>query len=132
MFEPLVALLDQPELKADELDHVARALRGIGAAQTIDGAARFLTQYHADPEIVDASKAVYYLAELLLAHAQPDLAEHTTREAQATARTALDAVVADEFTVPSLRAFIETKLTSSQQTATPVEEFETETTLETG
>lgn len=110
VFAPLVALLDQPELGAEELDDVARALRDIGASQTVQGAARFLTQYHADPEIVDASKAVYYLAELLLAHAQPDLPEYTTPDAQETARTALDAVVADEFTVPSLRAFIETKL----------------------
>ncbi|MBV1862615.1 MAG: PQQ-like beta-propeller repeat protein [Nannocystaceae bacterium] len=110
VFEPLVALLDQPELGAEELDHVALALRDIGASQTVAGAARFLTQYHADPEIVDASKAVYYLAELLLTHAQPDLPEHTTHDAQMTAAAALDAVVADEFTVPSLRQFIQTRL----------------------
>lgn len=127
VFKPLVALLDQPELGAAELDHVARALRDIGAPQTVDGAARFLTQYHADPEIVDASKAVYYLAELLLAHAQPDLAEYTTQQAQATAQAALDAVVTDEFTVPSLRAFIETKLGP----ATPLVETEAETDTDT-
>lgn len=118
VFAPLVALLDQPELGAQDLDHVALALRDIGASQTVDGAARFLTQYHADPEIVDASKAVYYLAELLLVHAQPDLPEHTTPEAQDAARAALDAVVADEFTVPSLRAFIETKLIPAAAPAT--------------
>lgn len=110
VFDPLVALLDQPELEAGELDHVAMALRDIGAPQTVDGAARFLTQYHADPEIVDASKAIYYLAELLVAHARPDLPEHTTQDAQTTAAAALEAIVADEFTVPSLRLFVTTKL----------------------
>ena len=110
VFAPLVSLLDEPELEASELDHVAMALRDIGAPETVEGAARFLTQYHADPEIVDASKAIYYLAELLAAHAQPDLPEHTTEDASAVAREALGAVVDDEFTVPSLRAFIESRL----------------------
>lgn len=110
VFAPLVGLLDHPELDAAELDHVALALRDMGAPQTVDGAARFLTQYHADPDIVDASKAIYYLAELLIAHAQPDLPEHTTEDASTTAREALSSVVTDEFTVPSLRAFIESKL----------------------
>lgn len=113
VFAPLVKLLDEPELDAEELDHVAMALRDIGAPETVEGAARFLTQYHADPEIVDASKAVYYLAELLAAHAQPDLPEHTTEDASAVAKEALGAVVEDEFTVPSLRAFIESKLKRS-------------------
>lgn len=125
VFGPLIALLDQPDLGAQDLDHVALALRDIGASQTVDGAARFLTQYHADPEIVDASKAVYYLAELLLVHAQPDLPEHTTPEAQEAARTALDAVVADEFTVPSLRAFIETKLVPAPSPAS-IDDAETD------
>ncbi|MCR9160613.1 MAG: PQQ-binding-like beta-propeller repeat protein [Nannocystaceae bacterium] len=110
VYAPLVNLLDQPDLDARDLDHVAMALRDIGAPETIDGAARFVTQYHADPEIVDASKAIYYLAELLAAHAQPDLPEHTTEEASAAANAALGAVVEDEFTVPSLRAFIEAQL----------------------
>jgi len=126
VFEPLVGLLDQPQLQAAELDHVARALRDIGAPETVGGAARFLTQYHADPEIVDASKTVYYLAELLVAHAQPDLAEHTTQEAQATAQAALDAVLTDEFTVPSLRAFIQTKL-APVAPATTVDEADADT-----
>ncbi|MGH1343961.1 MAG: PQQ-binding-like beta-propeller repeat protein [Nannocystales bacterium] len=141
VFKPLVALLDLPELEPEELDHVARALRDISAPQTVEGAARFLTQYHADPEIVDASKAVYYLAELLLEHAQPDLAEHTTHEAQATAQAALDAVVNDEFTVPSLRVFIETKLDTpeSDTSDTPdasdtgeTPDADTDTRVETG
>jgi len=110
VYAPLVALLDEPELDAQELDHVALALRDMGAAETVEGAARFLTQYHADPEIVDASKAIYYLAELLVAHARPELPEHTTEAAQTVATQALDAVVHDEFTVPSLRAFVEGKL----------------------
>ncbi len=110
VFVPLVSLLDQPELEAEELDHVTLALRDISAPETVEGAARFVTQYHADPEIVDASKAIYYLAELLLAHAQPDLPEHTTEDATATAKQALEAIVADEFTVPSLRAFVESRL----------------------
>ncbi len=123
VFEPLAALLDLPELGAAELDHVALALRDIGAPQTVDAAARFLTQYHADPEIVDASKAVYYLAELLLVHAQPDLPEHTTPQAQQTARAALESVAADEFTVPSLRAFIEARF-APMASATPSEDAE--------
>lgn len=110
VFAPLVRLLDAPELEAQELDHVALALRDMSAPETVEGAARFLTQYHADPEIVDASKAIYYLAELLAAHAQPDLPEHTTEHASTVAHEALGAVVDDEFTVPSLRAFIASKL----------------------
>lgn len=132
VFGPLIALLDQPDLGAQDLDHVALALRDIGASQTVDGAARFLTQYHADPEIVDASKAVYYLAELLLVHAQPDLPEHTTPEAQEAARTALDAVVADEFTVPSLRAFIETKLVPASSAIIDDAETDVSSDPETG
>ena len=107
---PLVSLLDQPELTATELDHVAIALRDISAPQTVDGVARFVTQYHADPEIVDASKAIYYLAELLVAHAAPDLPEHTTEQANTVATLALDAIVTDEFTVPALRVFVSSKL----------------------
>ncbi len=107
---PLVALLDRPELEPAELDHVAVALREINAPATIDGVSRFVTQYHADPDVVDASKAIYYLAELLVAHARPDLPEYTTQEARTTAGAALRAVVEDEFTVPSLRVFIESKL----------------------
>jgi len=113
VFEPLVSMLDDPELAAGELDHVALALRDISAAQTVEGAARFVTQYHADPEIVDASKAIYYLAELLVAHAKPTASAHTTQEAQSTASEALEAIVTDEFTVPSLRAFVASKMGAS-------------------
>ncbi len=110
VLEPLVALLDRPDLEPEELDDVAIALRDISAPDTVDGASRFVTQYHADPDVVDASKAIYYLAELLVQHAQPDLPEHTTQGATDVARAALQAVVEDEFTVPSLRAFIADKL----------------------
>ena len=102
----LVSLIDDPELSATELDHVARALRDLDAESTVDGAARFVTQYHADPEIVDASKAIYYLVELLISHADPDLPQYTTEAARSRAETALEAVATDEFTVPALRAFI--------------------------
>ncbi len=106
----LVALLSEPSLQPAELDHIAKALRDLADPRGVDGAAEFIVQYHADPEIVDAGKSIYYAAELLLHHAQPELPDRADADAAARARATLIAMLDDEFTVPSLREFIRSRI----------------------
>lgn len=106
----LVALLSNPRVEPGDLDAVTRALRDLDDPRALEGVCDFVVRYHADQEIVDESLAIYYAIELILAVALPPLPERVDAADRARARQTLQALLRDEFTVPSVRAFIETRL----------------------
>jgi hypothetical protein len=98
----LVALLDQPGLAPEELVALTRALRDLGDHRAVFGVATFVLRYHADPDVVDESPAVFYALDFLVAQAH-DAVEPA---ASARAREVLAKLAEDRFTAPRLRAFL--------------------------
>ena len=106
----LVALLENPGVKPTDLVAVARALRDLDDTRALDGVCAFVVRYHADPDIVDESKAIYYALELIIAQALPTLPARVDEKARHQARETLQTLLTDEFTVPKVRAFIQENL----------------------
>jgi hypothetical protein len=106
----LVSLLSNPRVDTADLDAVTRALRDLDDPRALEGVCDFVVRYHADQDIVDESLAVYYAIELIIAVALPPLPERVAAKHRRRARETLLALLADEFTVPSVRAFIEERL----------------------
>jgi hypothetical protein len=109
----LVALLSNPRVDSEDLDAVTRALRDLDDPRAVEGVCEFVVRYHADPEIVDESLAIFYGIELIIAVAAPPHPDRVDEVHRARARETLHALLADEFTVPSVRAFIEQRLPES-------------------
>lgn len=118
----LVSLLNDPALRADELVSVAKALRNLSDARALKGTSDFIIRYHADPDIVGESKAIFYALELVIAHAQPEIPQRVEDEDRATAQLILSELLADEFTVPEVRAFIDANTQSGGAGANTDEE----------
>ena len=106
----LVALLENPAVQPSDLVAIARALRDLDDTRALDGVCDFVVRYHADPDIVDESKAIYYALELIIAQALPTLPARVDEQARQRARQTLQTLLTDEFTVPQVRAFIQENL----------------------
>ncbi len=115
----LLSALHSPGTSAADLVEIARALRDLDDSRAVPGVIEFVRRYHADPDVVRESAAIFYAIELLAMQAFP---EHPTRvdpRARDQARRALDDLVADRFTVPELRAFLEARLEASSMLSDP-------------
>jgi hypothetical protein len=99
----LIALLEQPSLRAEELVAITRALRDLDDHRAVTGVATFVLRYHADPDVVEESQAMLYALDFLVAQAREDAFEPTASE---RAREVLIKLTEDRFTVPRLRAFL--------------------------
>jgi hypothetical protein len=110
----LVALLLDPRTAAPDLVAVARALRDLGDSRAVPGVSEFVRHYHADPEVVEESLAVYYAVEFLLDQGWPRLPSRVDVHARRRAQETVQFVLGDRFTVPKLSAFVRERVPSWQ------------------
>jgi hypothetical protein len=103
-------LLDDPSVSAAGLTRIARALRDLGDSRAVEGVAVFVRKYHADPEVVGESQAMFYGVEFLLAQAFPEQLGRVLPEQSQHARDTLQLVLDNEFTVPVVRTYVEDRL----------------------
>lgn len=108
----LLELLNAPGLGSNELVALARALRDLGDPRALVGVCEFIVRYHADPEVVQESKSIYYALEMVIAQALPEVPARIDVEDRHQAQQTLRLLLDDEFTVPQVRAFIEQRIPS--------------------
>lgn len=107
MVPHLVAHLLHPGTRDTDLTEIAGALVAVGHPGAIDGVATFVRRYHADPQIVYASRALQLCIDYLAAQAD---GQETSSAGARVARAVLRDVWRDPFTEPSLRAYIAPRL----------------------
>ena len=103
----LVEHLLHPATRDTDLTEIARALVVIDHPAALEGVATFVRRYHADPQVVHASRALQLCIDFLVAQVRPDGASHPDAT---LARAVLHEVWSDPFTDPSLRAHIGPRL----------------------
>lgn len=97
VFEPIKACLLAPETPAYGLEQLARTLRQLDDPAGVDAAAVFVGRYHADPFVAENSQALTEAARLLVRHIDHPRAKSTLQQ-----------VASNRFTVPQLRTLLET------------------------
>jgi hypothetical protein len=107
MVPHLVEHLLHPATRDTDLTEIARALVAVAHPSAVEGVAQFVRRYHADAQVVYASKALQLCVDYLSAQAGDK--GQGGPEAK-LARAVLEHVWRDPFTEPSLRAYIAPRL----------------------
>ncbi len=104
----LVAQLLHPATDPRDLVEVARALEDLDRPEALDGVRTFVLRYHADAAVIYESGAMEHAVSYLVSQADAG---------QEVARETLQDVLADPFTDPSIRAYIDARMSPAPKLA---------------